>query len=301
MEEKPVVGRNEAAMMRAIDEGRADIAAAFDTQPLRVIAAHIVVVPGEDHIAALVSPLAQQIGVPFWQGDGNRRAAGLCVHPCAQRSEQLALNRIELRPRLGIDGDVKATLGTDRLWSSPSQSFAGGIRSWSSAMASEPRSFSTRKAFDRARTFADVGDANIWKGAVVGQDADKDFVAIQGCSVGGRVHAAQNAVAHLVGAAEIVQVFVSRIGVEAGANRVNVGQVDVVEIVVEMPVAGEVGAIFFVEQIVGYVCETTSPGIRIPPGRYRSRSCSRCKASWRHVPDTGPKRSINSASSSLSP
>ena len=53
-------------MMGTVNERCAHIAAALNPQPLRVVTAHVIVIPGEDHITALFAPLAQQIGVPLW-------------------------------------------------------------------------------------------------------------------------------------------------------------------------------------------------------------------------------------------
>ena len=94
-------------MMGAVYKRCADISPAFDSEPLRVVSAYIVVVPGEDDVTALISPLPQQIGVAFGQGDSDNGVASFFVNPGAEGGEQLSFDLVEFRSGIGVDSNVE--------------------------------------------------------------------------------------------------------------------------------------------------------------------------------------------------
>ena len=188
-------------MMSAIDLRRAHRAAAHYAEPLAVIAADIAMIPGKDHITALVAPLAEQIGIPFGQGKGDGSTSGLWVGPSTQRGEQLALNGIKGRPRLGIDGDVEPALAdvgrsllpVDLCGRDVVLVLGNGIRPI----------FQDEKACIVEKS-ANIGDADVGIGTVVRQDAHINCIAGLGRRIRSRVHAPQYLVTYLIGPAEII-------------------------------------------------------------------------------------------------
>ena len=101
------LGRQESPVVCPEHIGCSNAASADNAAPLPVLPAHVPVVPGKDHIAALVAPLAEDVRVPPRQGYSHRTAPHFLVNPRAQGQQQLGLNAVEFRPRLGVDENVE--------------------------------------------------------------------------------------------------------------------------------------------------------------------------------------------------
>ena len=236
-------------MVGAKLQRRPHVAAADNALPLGVVAADVVVFVHEHHVAALVPPLAQDVGVPPGQGDGHHRLSGLLVHPGAEGRQQLPFDGVEpVRAALGVDRDVEAAPAQVRLGAGPVDLI---VRQPILILRHRRLAFPQHQEARVAEELAHVDHAHVRVGPVVGQHADVDVVSGQ-CRLG-LLHLGDNPVPDPVRLPEHLHVLLLAGRVEARADRIDIRQVDVVQVVVQVPMAGEVGAVPFRQHVVAHV------------------------------------------------